>query len=260
MGTRFLRYVGVDYSGAETIESYLPGLSAYVAAPDHPPFEIMPLGGRRYWTRQSLARGLADLLSDGVPTMVGVDHAFSFPLSYFRKYKLARDDWRAFLDDFCAHWPTDEPHTYVDFVRDGLCGQGHARSGSSRSRRLVEQRCRAKSVFHFDVPGSVAKSTHAGLPWLRFLMNQPGLNLHAWPFDGWVPSPGVSVIAEVYPSLWSRGYPREGRNNHQQDAFAVAAWMRDTDVSGGLDDYFSPNLDRPTKRHAMTEGWILGVV
>jgi hypothetical protein len=31
----------------------------------------------------------------------------------------------------------------------------------------------AKSVFHFDVPGSVAKSTHAGLPWLRYLINSP---------------------------------------------------------------------------------------
>ena len=27
----------------------------------------------------------------------------------------------------------------------------------------------AKSVFHFDVQGSVAKSTHAGLPWIKAL-------------------------------------------------------------------------------------------
>jgi hypothetical protein len=27
-------------------------------------------------------------------------------------------------------------------------------------------RARAKSVFHLDVPGSVAKSTPAGIPWL----------------------------------------------------------------------------------------------
>ncbi len=37
-------------------------------------------------------------------------------------------------------------------------------------RRLSEERSgSAKSVFHFNVPGSVAKSTHAGLPWLRFI-------------------------------------------------------------------------------------------
>lgn len=30
----------------------------------------------------------------------------------------------------------------------------------------------AKSVFHFDVQGSVAKSTHAGIPWLRYIRQQ----------------------------------------------------------------------------------------
>ena len=29
---------------------------------------------------------------------------------------------------------------------------------------MTEVRAGAKSVFHFDVPGSVAKSTHAGIP------------------------------------------------------------------------------------------------
>ena len=76
-----------------------------------------------------------------------------------------------------------------------------ARTGSSRWRRLAEERCRAKSVFHFDVPGSVAKSTHAGLPWLLSLRNQCGSKLHFWPFDGWKPPHGRSVIAEVYPAL-----------------------------------------------------------
>jgi hypothetical protein len=36
----------------------------------------------------------------------------------------------------------------------------------------------AKSVFHFDVPGSVAKSTHAGLPWLKYLRQKMGERVH----------------------------------------------------------------------------------
>jgi hypothetical protein len=37
--------------------------------------------------------------------------------------------------------------------------------GNARWRRLTEERAGgAKSVFHFDVQGSVAKSTHAGIP------------------------------------------------------------------------------------------------
>ena len=35
------------------------------------------------------------------------------------------------------------------------------------SRQEAERAVSAKSVFHFDVQGSVAKSTHAGIPWLR---------------------------------------------------------------------------------------------
>ena len=63
--------------------------------------------------------------------------------------------------------------------------RGRARSGNARWRRLTDERAGAKSAFHFDVPGSVAKSTHAGLPWLRFIRQQVGGRVHFWPFDGW---------------------------------------------------------------------------
>jgi hypothetical protein len=99
------------------------------------------------------------------PTLVGIDHGFSFPLRYFEAHGLL-PDWPRFLDDFQQHWPTDADHTYVEFVRDGMHGNGAARMGNARWRRLTEERAGgAKSVFHFDVRGSVAKSTHAGIPW-----------------------------------------------------------------------------------------------
>jgi hypothetical protein len=43
-----------------------------------------------------------------------------------------------------------------------------------------------------------------------------------WPFDGWGVPPNCSVVAEVYPALWSRTYPSAGRTPDQQDAFATA--------------------------------------
>ena len=101
-----------------------------------------------------------DRLSDGQPTQVGIDHGFSFPQRYFDEYQL-RHDWPAFLDDFHSHWPTGEDHTYVEFVRDGACGKGKGPCGNAHWRRLTEHRAGAKSVFHFDVQGSVAKSTPA---------------------------------------------------------------------------------------------------
>jgi hypothetical protein len=33
--------------------------------------------------------------------------------------------------------------------------------------------------------GSVAKSTHTGIPWLRFIRERLGSRVHFWPFDGW---------------------------------------------------------------------------
>ncbi len=84
-------------------------------------------------------------------------------------------NWPAFLDDFQQHWPTGEDLTYVDFVRNGAVGNGTARPGDSRWRRLTEVRAgAAKSVFRFDVQGAVAKSTHAGLPWLLYLRERLG--------------------------------------------------------------------------------------
>jgi hypothetical protein len=67
-------------------------------------------------------------------------------------------DWRNFLEDFQRHWPTDDDHTYVDFVREGTCGDATARSGNAKWRRVTEIRARgAKSVFHFDVQGVSCK-------------------------------------------------------------------------------------------------------
>ncbi len=255
----FDRYFGIDYSGAQTPEHSLTGLRLYAATPEQSPAEIRPPPSpRKYWTRRVLAEWLAAELQTGPPTLVGIDHAFSFPKLYFDTHRLL-PDWPGFLDDFQRHWPTDEAGMYVDFIRDGSCGNGAERTGSSRWRRLAEERCRAKSVFHFDVPGSVAKSTHTGLPWLRFLRNQCGSRLHFWPFDGWVPPQRCSVIAEVYPALWSRSFPSEERNSDQHDAYSVARWMRECDAAGRLGAHFAPPLRPAERTTAITEGWILGI-
>ena len=175
MNLGFERYIGIDYSGAQTPASSLQGLRVYEADQATEPQEIAPpQGSAKYWTRRGVAEWLVAKLSMQAPTLVGIDHGFSFPLQYFGRYALPLD-WASFLDDFQRHWPTDEEHTYVDFVRDGICGNAAARSGTTRWRRITELRARtAKSVFHFDVPGSVAKSTHSGLPWLRYIRQHLG--------------------------------------------------------------------------------------
>lgn len=260
MNHAFKRYIGIDYSGAETPLSSLPGLRVYEAGHFNSTQEVAPPPSpRKYWTRKGIAEWLVAHLVGGPPTLVGIDHGFSFPLQYFELHGLPLD-WPSFLDDFQQHWPTDEEHTYVDFVRDGIRGNAAARGGDSHWRRLTERRARTpKSVFHFDVPGSVAKSTHAGLPWLRYIRQHVGDGVHFWPFDGWNIPPNSSVIAEVYPALWSRRFPSAGRTSDQQDAFATTEWMRQADKNNMLRQFFHPELAPTACKAAEVEGWILGV-
>ena len=117
----------------------------------------------------------------------------------------------------------------------GAIGNGAARTGNARWRRLTEERAGgAKSVFHFDVQGSVAKSTHAGIPWLRFIRQRLGQRVHFWPFDGWDIPAGRSAIAEVYPALWRRGFARRRPHRDQHDAYCIAAWLSRADRDGSL--------------------------
>lgn len=258
--TAFARYIGIDYSGAKTPTSSLKGLRVYLAERATSPEEVQaPPSQRKYWTRRGVAEWLVERLSDDVPTLVGIDHGFSFPLDYFNAHRLPHD-WPAFLDDFQSHWPTDENGVWVRDVRQGRRGNGMARKGDAHWRRFTEKRAgAAKSVFQFDVQGTVANSTHAGLPWLRYLRRQLGEQVHFWPFDGWSIPTGCSAVVEVYPRLWSCSYPSEGRTADQHDAYSVTSWLRETDLSGRLDTFLHPILTPSERTDAEVEGWILGV-
>jgi hypothetical protein len=94
--------------------------------------------------------------------------------------------------------------------------------------------------WRFDVLGSVATSTHAGLPWLLYLRRQCKRPVHFWPFDGWDIPEGKSVVAEVYPALWMRRFQRDGRDGDEQAAYATAAWMQRADRNGTLQRFSFP--------------------
>ncbi|MDL1861834.1 hypothetical protein FBR04_12525 [Betaproteobacteria bacterium PRO7] len=263
-------FIGVDYSGAETPGSRLPGLQVYAARPGaaEPERWSSPIASnnrqRVNWTRREIAERLRDEIRGGACLLAGIDHGFSFPVSYFARYGLKT--WPDFLADFSKYWPTHLDHVYVDFVRDGSLhrhGKGPRpgqRVGSADEFRLTERwTSSAKSVFQLDGQGSVGKSTHAGVPWLRWLREALGDAVHFWPFDGWTPPPGKAVIAEVYPSIFRNRYPREGRSADEQDAYTTARWMADMSARGVLDAYFAPPLTLAERAMASLEGWILGV-
>lgn len=257
----FQLHIGIDYSGAQTPTSRLAGLQVYAATtglPERVTTPAAPQSKSWNWTRQEIAEWLIAQARSGQRFIAGIDHGFSFPLSYFERHKL--NSWAEFLQDFVTHWPTHEPHTYVDFIRDREEGPPD-RTGSSTDFRLTEKwTSSAKSVFLFDVQGSVAKSTHAGLPWLLHIRKEVGDLVHFWPFDGWQVSNDKSVIAEVYPSIFRNRYPREDRTADQQDACAIARWLTEMDERGFLDRYFDPPLTDEERNVADLEGWILGIM
>jgi hypothetical protein len=257
---RFQHYIGIDYSGAQTAETPLPGIRVHHGTAQRFPRRVDPPDPqRRHWSRQTLATWLAGFLKETEePAIVGIDHALGFPLAYFEKTgaPTAHGD---FLRDFTRHWPSHQPHTYVDFILGGEIGDAKARSGSAKWRRATDLAARAKSPFHFHVPGSVAKSTHAGLPWILHLREELGARLHVWPFDGWSPPPGTHVLAEIYPSLWKDLIPPTPHlTADERDSLAATVWLWRTDLADKLAAAFQPPLPPDIEQAARIEGWILG--
>ena len=252
----FGAHIGIDYSGAETAEARLRGLRIYIGRDGGCPQRETPAKpGAVNWTRREVYQYCADAVMGDRPVIIGIDHAFGFPASYMERYDIK--SWDCFLDDFASHWPTMKENTTVECLRPGNC-----RTGRAAELRLCETwTAGAKSVFWFDVNGSVAKSTHAGIPWLHRLRRCPATRdlVHWWPFDGFAVPDSKSVVAEVFPSIFRRRYARECRTTDEHDAYATARWLGEMDQRGLLPGYFNPPLlDRETTI-AAREGWILGV-
>lgn len=245
-------WIGVDYSGAGAPDSAQPGLCVFIAHGNHPPEEIPgPLAGGR-WSRQAFFNWLHRLVDSGVPFVIGIDHALGVPWAWARRHGLS--DWDAVLRLVSRRWPADR-HALATLRRR------HPFPPAAEGCRTCDLwTVGAKSVFHFDVPGSVATSTFSGLPWIARLRAASGARVHFWPFDGWSPAPDRAVIAEVYPSLWRRRFPApQAFSPDQRDAWTVAAWMQWVATGNHWDRYWHPPLSAEEKQHAAVEGWILGV-
>jgi hypothetical protein len=80
MSAAFERYIGIDYSGAETCESSLNGLRVYTADRASEPREVAPTTSpRKHSTRKAISHWLIERLSQPVATLVGIDHGSESP-------------------------------------------------------------------------------------------------------------------------------------------------------------------------------------
>ena len=273
-GTMFQRYIGIDYSGAGLNHRSHSGLAVCtVDADGSHDFPRSRRGGPEHWSRENIAKWLVEQLKQGPPTLVGIDHAFSFPLKYFQLHPhLLEGNWDDFLDDFRSYWPTDRRGVqvrdqYIQQVRRMMeIEEGEYRFGVPNWFRLTDP-SEASLVFDFlEKGGEVATMTHAGLPWLRYMRrNLKKANVHFWPFDGWEICGRPSVVVEVYPAIWKKdadGKKKDvgakGNTPHRKDANLIGRWMWEADNADQLREYFRPKLDEAECNRARREGWIFG--
>lgn len=250
---RYQHHIGIDYSGAGTRDTRLPGLRIFESD--------LGLGAKEWrdkgknWSRRSLYDALLDFLTRHPATIVGVDHGFSLPRGQIEAQGLPLD-WRSRMAQFAKAWPSDQAGITLRSLRERQ--RNSPWMGSAKLRRLTEIKVQAKSIFHFDVPGSVAHSTFTGLPWLMHLKNALNDRLHVWPFDGLRPKDGQHVLVEAYPALYSHRYPKEDRTQDQHDAYSVARYLHDQDKAGQLCSLLAPPFSPDEAIFIDLEGWILG--
>lgn len=104
---KFARYIGIDYSGAQTPRSSLLGLRVYMAEDDGLPIEVLPPPSpRKYWTQRGVAEWLVERLGEPAPTLSASTTASSFPLRYFRG-PAARTQKGGLPRRFSAPFPKD---------------------------------------------------------------------------------------------------------------------------------------------------------
>jgi hypothetical protein len=253
VGTLFEWHIGINETGARNASGELLSPEVYAAGADTLPTRVraVPADPQASWTLDQVADWLLGLIESDTRFLVGVNHRFSFPASYFEQQGVR--SWQELLANREAL--TDEGEgPFVEAARfnDGL-------PGPERGWRMTERWGNSLTcMFQFAVRG-LNDSSHSALPWLRRIREQAGSRLHVWPFDGWIPPDDRSVIAEVHPLQPPNCYPQKGRGPAEQNAYAISRWLLEADELGILTGYLLPQLPERICRAAAVEGWILGV-
>ena len=229
----FMRAIGVDYSGAQTPKSSLSGLEVFCAEGAGEPCEILPPPSpREYFTRIEVAQWLLARLREHSDPGRRRSQLF-IPGRVFQEIPIGAEIGPVSSTTFAGTGqPMKKTPTWISFATV-TAASAPLDAGNSRWRKLAERRCGAKSSFHFDIPGSAAKSTHAGLPWLRYLRQR---------LVGRVPFLAVRRLdAAARPLGHRRGLPspmrfrpRQNFTPDQRDAYNVALWLSREDREGRL--------------------------
>jgi hypothetical protein len=233
-GPGFRRVIGVDYSGAGKEDKTSPAITAWVSDRKG----TRPLDPLRRWSRDALTDRLAEELAEG-PVLVAIDHAFAYSVEVLDRLGVRRwDDLPKRLEGLGT----------LDRLREAV--------DHTPGWRLTDRWAPGtQDPLGIRTYRPVSHSTFKGIRQLGRLRAMA--DFHLWPFDGWEPAAGGSVVAEGFPYLVRRRVPTMSGHRDEQDAAALAAFLGSRDRAGLLS--FRPPLTPAEARQARREGWILGL-
>lgn len=232
----FRRVIGVDYSGAGKEDKPSPTITAWVSDRKG----TRPLDPEQRWSRDSLTDRLAEEIEGGPgPVLVAIDHAFAYSTAVLDRLKVRRWD--------------DLPRRLGEL--GGLHELREAVGGIEGWRMTDLWAPGTQDPLGIRTYRPVSHSTFKGIRHVGRLREKA--DFHLWPFDGWQPPAGASVVAEGFPYLVRRRVPRMHDDRDEQDAAALAEFFGSRDRAGLLS--FGPPLTAAEARQARREGWILGL-
>lgn len=239
---------------------------------------------------------LADLHKRGDRVLVGFDFNFGFPRGTAAKLGLSgwAQMWdfvvknvvdkadntnnrfavaakmnRLMTDDAYPFWgcPKNAAQKWLSTLKPASYGEFPEFRLTEEAARKRGKSSQAKSVWQMHGAGVVGGQTLLGIPAVRALREDAGLNARIWPFETGFGAlndevlDGVqTVLAEVYPSLYP-GTPDPGEVKDAAQVRLTAAALADLDDKGTLAALFAApqGLDEAALSIAAEEeGWILG--
>lgn len=192
-----MKYIAVDWSGAEKEKGQLDGI--WLAVAEGQSLARLMNG----LTREEVCRKLIGNIESGEDIVVGLDFAFSFPEWYFgyRGISDARCLWNLAAAEG-ERWL--EGNTWPFWGRPGPLQKRPSCLNKDNEYRqtdldLKAMGCQPKSVFQTYGNGAVGTGSIRGLPFLPCLRDA---GFSVWPFD----APRMPLLVEIYPRcLYGRG-------------------------------------------------------
>lgn len=205
------------------------------------PVRATPWDEHNGWTLEGITDWLVRLVDSEISFIAGINHRLSFPSPFCEDRNLL---------------------TWLDVLAASLTDNSPCRSfsGFPDNRRQTERwGTSLTSMFNLRTESLYADARLFNLSWLKSLRDRTHEKLHIWPFDGWSPNPGQSVLVECYAPCNGIAFPDYYKREGEQNAYIMAKWLARVDLHRVMKDFLCPKLPDQVRQDAAREGWILGV-